>query len=152
MAFLNRAGLLKKRQMKVVRVDLEDDEFVFVKQMNGTARDKFEQSLSEAVKKKDGTTEYERRIEMFRAKLAVCTLCDEHGELLLTNDDIELLSDNMTAASLDAIVTKAQEMNKISEKDKENLVKNSAAVPSGDSISGSAENSDMGIQTSSLPN
>ena len=152
MAFLNRDGLLKKRQMKVVRVDLEDDEYVFVKQMNGTARDKFEQSLSEAVKKKDGTTEYERRIDNFRAKLAVCTLCDEYGVLILSKDDIETLSDNMTAAALDAIVTKAQELNKISEKDKENMVKNSAAVPSGDSISDSAGNSDTGTPTSSLPN
>ncbi len=149
MAFLNRAELLKKRQMKIVRVDLEDDDFCFVKQMNGTARDKFEQSLSEAVKKKDGTIEYERRIDMFRAKLAVCTLCDEYGELMLSNDDVELLSDNMTAAALDAIVTKAQELNKISEKDKENMVKNSAAVPSGDSTSGSAGNSDSVIPITS---
>jgi hypothetical protein len=149
MAFLNRDGLLKKRQMKIVRVDLEDDEYVFVKQMNGTARDKFEQSLSEAVKKKDGTTEYERRIDNFRAKLAVCTLCNEYGELLLSKDDIELLSDNMTAAALDAITTKAQELNKISEKDKEAMVKNSVAVPSGDSTSGSVENSDSATPTNS---
>ena len=135
--------------MKIEKVDLEGGEYVFIKQMNGTARDRFEQSLSEAVKKKDGTTEYERRIDNFRAKLAVCTLCDEGGNLLLTNDDVGILSDAMSSAILEVIVNKAQEMNKITDTDKENMVKNSVAAPSGSSISGSVENSGTPIPITS---
>lgn len=124
MAFLNRDGLLKKQALKVEKVELDNEEHVFIKQMSGKARDRFEQSLSKIVKKKDGSTEYERLLDDFRAKLACCTLCDEDGSLLLTMDDAPLLSENMSAARLELIVNKAQEMNKISQEDKENLTKN----------------------------
>ena len=141
MGFLNKEGLLKKQKLKIVRVDLDNGEFVFVKQMNGTARDRFERTLSVEVKNEEGATEYQRALGNFRAKLAVCTLSDEKGNLLLKEEDVESLSDNMSAGRLELIVNKAQELNKISDKDKDNLVKNSSAVPSGASISDSAENS-----------
>jgi len=141
MGFLNKEGLLKKQKLKIVRVDLDNGEFVFVKQMNGTARDRFERTLSVEVKNEEGATEYQRALGNFRAKLAVCTLSDEKGNLLLKEEDVESLSDNMSAGRLELIVNKAQELNKISDKDKDNLVKNSSAVPSGASISDSVENS-----------
>jgi hypothetical protein len=70
--------------------------------------------------------------------LAVCTLCDEQGNALLLPGDYPALSQAMSAAKLEKIVTEAQKLNKISEEDKEALVKNSEAVPDGNSISDSA--------------
>ena len=117
---LNREKLLKKEVLDVVKVDLGKDEFVFVRQMTGRERDKFEHSIISVTE--DG--KMDRKMEDFRAKLAVCTVCDEKGVLSLEPTDYTLLSQNMTAARLEKIVNVAQELNKITEEDKEGLVKN----------------------------
>ena len=122
---LNRESLLKREQFEIVKVDLDNDDFVYVRQMSGRERDIFEQSIIRAIKDGDGkVTGYENVPEDFRAKLSVCTLCDEQGTLLLRPEDAALLSQNMTAKSLEKIINVAQPLNKISEKDKKELEKN----------------------------
>lgn len=121
---LDRKSLLTKAKFKVEKVILDDGNFVYVMQMSGQGRDRFEQSLIKEVKK-GKTVEYERALTDFRAKLAVNTLCDESGELLLQANDYGTLSRHMTAANLEKIVNAAQKLNAITEEDKENLVKNS---------------------------
>lgn len=130
MECLNRADLLRKEELKTEKVDLTDGEFVFVRQMTGRERDRFEQSLRKEVKTKEGI-DFETSMEDFRAKLAVNTLCDEEGNNLLQPEDYDLLSQNMSAARLEEIINKAQELNKISNKDKDALVKNSEADQKG---------------------
>lgn len=132
MGLLNREGLLKKEELKVQKIDLGDDDYVFIRQMTGRERDRFDQSLIQEKKDRRGNTTYERRLGDFRAKLTVCTVCDETGNLLLTWDDVSTLSKNMSAARLEKIVNEAQELNRISEEDKENLVKNSEDVQADD--------------------
>lgn len=132
MGLLDRDGLLKKEELKVQKVDLGDGDFVFIRQMTGRERDRFDQSLIQEKKDRRGNTTYERRLGDFRAKLTVCTVCDEAGNLLLTWEDVNTLSKNMTAARLEKIVNEAQELNRISEEDKENLVKNSGDVQADD--------------------
>jgi hypothetical protein len=123
---LDRAALLTKEKLEVVKVDLGNDEFVYVRQMTGHERDAFEQSLLKKNRDSKGTViGYEQATEDFRAKLAVLTICDENGTLLLTPGDFKVLSMSMSAKRLETIINKAQELNKISEEDKENLVKNS---------------------------
>jgi len=138
MKALNRDALLQKEELQIERVDLDKGAFVFVRQMTGRERDRFDQSLMQEVKDRSGNKTYERNLSDFRAKLAVSTLCDDKGVNLLTHEDIATLSQNMSAARLEKIVTKAQELNKITEEDKENLVKNSEGDPVADSISDSA--------------
>lgn len=138
---LDRSKLLAKQELQVKKVDLGNDEYVYVRQMTGRERDKFEQSL--ITEKKDAKGEftgYDRNVEDFRAKLSVMTICDEKGELLLQPGDYALLSSNMSAARLEKIVNEAQELNKISEEDKENLVKNLGGDQVASSSSDSAEN------------
>jgi len=137
MNVLKREDLLKKEVLQIEQVDLGKDEFVFVRQMTGRERDRFEQSLLIEIKGKGGTATYERSLEDFRAKLAVNTVCDAEGKNLLKPDDYSILSQNMSAARLELIINKAQELNRISEEDKEDMVKNSDAVQSDASISGS---------------
>ncbi|MFA5935004.1 MAG: hypothetical protein WC827_03915 [Candidatus Paceibacterota bacterium] len=122
---LDRKALLKKEELQVVQVNLGKDEYVYVRQMTGRERDTFEQSLVKEVKDKEGNvTTYDRSLQDFRAKLAVCTLCNEKGESLLEPGDYEVLSMSMSAARLEKIVNEAQKINKISEEDKEALTKN----------------------------
>jgi hypothetical protein len=122
MGFLDKAALLKKEELEVVKVDLGKGDFVFVRQMTGRERDKFEQSLIKENKNVEGG--FEKALEDFRAKLAVCTVCDEDGKLVLSPSDAPILSQMMSAARLEKIVNTAQDMNKITEEDKENIVKN----------------------------
>lgn len=137
MALLNREALLKKETLKIEKVVLGDD-FVYVRQMTGRERDRFEASILRDVKDTEGKTiDVMQNMEDFRAKLAVNTLCDEQGNLLLEPQDYGILSQHMSAAKLCRIVEAAQELNKISEKDKEALVKNSKKGREGGSSSAS---------------
>jgi len=134
-ALLNREGLLVKEKLEIVKVDLGDDTHVFVREMSGRERDTFERSLYFVSEDKKGEVKLEKRLGDFRAKLAVNTVCDEEGVLLLKPDDYEKLSINMSASKLERIVNVAQPLSKISDEDKEELVKNLEAAPSGSSIS-----------------
>lgn len=135
---LNRANLLKKEPVKVVKVDLGEEEFVYVRQMSGRERDTFEQSLLKETKDKNGTvTGYDRSLVDFRAKLAVLTICDEEGTAILQPNDYETLSINMSARRLEKIVNEAQKLNAVTDDDKEALVKNS----DGDQIAASTSDS-----------
>jgi hypothetical protein len=141
MGQLNREVLLSKEVLKIEKVDLDGGDFVFVTQMTGRERDNFEQSLIKKLRDKKGTvTGFEQVTEDFRAKLAVCTVCDEQGVLIFQPNDWSTLSQNISAARLEKIVNAAQKLNAISEEDKENLVKNSEPEPENNSNSASAGN------------
>jgi len=121
---LDRKTLLKKEELEIKKVDLGKGEIVFVRQMTGRERDTFEQSLLKKIEKPGMAVAYEQSLTDFRAKLAVCTLCDQDGKSLLRPDDFELLSQNMSAYRLEQIVNAAQSINAISEADKAALVIN----------------------------
>ena len=140
MAFLKRTDLLKKEKLTIEKVYLGEEDFVFVRQMTGRERDRFEQSLMKEVEGKKGRKTLERSLDDFRAKLAVNTACDAQGTNIFEPNDYETLSQNMSAARLEKIVNKAQELNHISEEDKEDLVKNLEDGQSEDSTSDSAVN------------
>jgi uncharacterized Fe-S radical SAM superfamily protein PflX len=140
MALLTKQDLLKREILEVKKVDLGKGDFVYVRQMMAYERDKFEQSLRRETKDAKGNTNFELSLENFRAKLAVCTICDEKGDLILTSEDYPVLSRSMSAARMEKIIEIAQTLNAITEKDKEELVKNSDAGQAGSSSSASAEN------------
>ena len=125
MALMDRKKLLAKEELEVVKVDLGDGEHVFVRQMTGRERDRFEQSILKVVRDSRGMmVAYEQNLDDFRAKLAVNTLCDEKGNNLLKPEDIGTLSQNMSAKRLELIVNVAQRLNRITDEDKEELLKN----------------------------
>lgn len=123
--FLDRDQGLKKEKLEIVQVDLGDGVFVNVRQMTGRERDMFERTIMKQVRDSKGQfTGMETVLEDFRAKLAVCTVCDEEGTLIFKPGDFEQLSQNMSASRLEKIINAAQKLNAISEEDKEGLVKN----------------------------
>jgi hypothetical protein len=136
MKFLNREALLKKEDLEIVEVDLGKGECIFVRQMTGFERDLFERSIIEM--KDDGKVE--RKTDAFRAKLAVCTVCDDQGKLLFKPADITVLNRSMSAARLEKIVEVAQRLNKITAEDQEELVKNSEGGQTASSTSDSVKN------------
>lgn len=126
MGLLSKEKLLKRGKLEIVKVDLNEGDFVYVRQMTGRERDQWEGSLLREVKDKKGNVvNYERALGDFRAKLAVNTVCDEKGKLLLGMEDYATLSQNMSAKLLEKIITVAQKLNSITEEDKEELIKNS---------------------------
>ena len=136
---LSREKLLEKQHLEVVKVDLGDDVHVFVRQMTGHERDEFERSLVHRFKDAKGKYDYDMRLDDYRSKLAVHTVCDDTGKLLLQSNDYKQLSTSISALRLEKIINEAQRINAITEEDKEGLVKNSDAVQDGSSSSDSVE-------------
>ena len=140
MKLLSRKELLAKQPLQVVKVELDNDEFVYVRQMTGRERDRFELTLNKDVKDDKGNlVDVVQDYEDFRAKLAVQTICNEDGELILQPEDYPILSQHMGIQQLDKIVKAAQKLNKISQADKEALTKNSGGGQAADSSSDSAK-------------
>jgi len=137
MGMLGRDKLLEKEELQIEKVNLDKGDFVYVRQMTGRERDRFEQSLMIESRNKEGQLEYTRNLSDFRAKLAATTLCDETGVNLLEQKDIPTLSQAMSAARLDKITTEAQKLNKITNEDRDNLIKNSEGGQTADSDSDS---------------
>ena len=139
MGFIDRKALLAPEVLKKDKVSLGLDDFVFVRQMTAHEHSRYEQTITrEVVDEKTGEISYTRSLDDLRAKLAVHTLCDEKGVLLLKPEDYPALSKSMSATTLDKIATAAQKLNKIGGAEKEELVKNSGAGTAGDSSSVSA--------------
>ena len=145
---LDRRKLLEREELERVKVEFEDGNYVFVRQMTGRERDNFEQSLIKETKDAKGVVvSYDRALGDFRAKLAVVTVCNEAGDMIFLPDDYGTLSKHMSAKKLELIVNKAQELNKITEEDKEAIVKNSVVGQADNSNSDSVENLDTVIPT-----
>ena len=137
MALLNREALLKKQALEITKVDLGDGDFVFVRQMTGRERDRFEASILQDVRDEAGkVVDVTQNLEDFRAKLAVYTLCDENGENIMEPGDYETLSQNIKASRLHKIVEVAQRLNRITEQDQKDMVKNLKKGREGGSSSG----------------
>lgn len=135
---LTRDDLLRKTELKKVEVKFNDGTSVYVREMTGHERDAFEKSITRV--KVQGTQVIQENIyDDFRAKLAVHTLCDDEGELLLKPGDVSVLSRNMSATKLMQIADAAAKINGITPEEKEDLVKNLKAGQTGDSSSDSAE-------------
>ena len=99
---------------------------VIVSEMNGTARDAWEQSLSA---RGEGQV-----LENPRARLVVATLLDESGKRIFSDSDVDLVG-TLSCFALDKVCSVAQRLNKLRAEDVEEAKGNSKADPSGDSIS-----------------
>ncbi len=116
---------------------------VFVRTMNGTERDAFEQDIiaarardAEQNEASDGVPNAAKsnsELVNIRARLAVKTVVDAQGNRLFTDNDAAALG-KKSGKALDRIFDVAQRLSGIGEKDVKELEGNSNAVPSGASI------------------
>lgn len=141
MNILSKEQLLSAPILAIKEVEISIGT-VLVREMTGYEKDVWEQSLMRQAPQgnKDGVTKMNLNLENFRAKLAVCTICDESGKLLFNMNDMITLSKALKASDMEKIVEAAQEINGISDKDKDEMLKNSEADPEESSNSSSAEN------------
>ena len=140
MGMLTREKGLEKEELKIEKVDLGDGDFTFVCQMCGREKDRWEQSLMKPkISTKGKIVDYVQDLEDYRAKLAVNTVCDEKGVKIFELSDTPTLSQNMGARKLELIVNAAQKLNKISDEDRDEMIKNSEGVQTEDSTSDSVE-------------
>ena len=139
--FLTKDLLLQRDDLKIEKVELTRG-YVFVREMTGSEKDRWEQSMLKQKPNgnKNAAVEYETTLEDFRAKLAVVTMCDADGNLLFEAKDIKALNKAMSATNMEKIVEVAQRLNAISQKDKDEILKNSEADQEDSSSSDSAEN------------
>jgi len=138
---LTREALLQRDDLKIEKVELTRGH-VFVREMTGHEKDVWEQSMLKQKPNGDRNkaVEYETTLEDFRAKLAVVTVCDAEGNLLFEPKDVKILNKMMSATNIERIVAVAQRLNAVTEKDKEDILKNSEADQEDSSNSASAEN------------
>jgi hypothetical protein len=136
---LTREALLQRNSLIIEKVELFKGH-VFVREMTGHEKDVWEQSLLKQKPNDDKTKqiEYETSLEDFRAKLAVVTVCDAEGNLLFQPEDAKTLNSVIKAKDIEKIVEVAQKLNAVTEKDKDNILKNSEADKENSSSSDSA--------------
>ena len=138
-AILTKDALLNERDdLQKEKVEL-DRGIVFVREMTARERNVWEQAILRRTVGGGGVSGYETTLDDFYGKLAVSTLCNESGELLFTIKDARALAEKLSATSMEKIVKVAQRLNAISEKDKEDLLKNLEAEEEDNSNSNSAE-------------
>lgn len=133
---LTRDDILQAQDMTIEKVEVPEwangkakDAFVYVRNMTGKERDAFEKTIVQQRGKKSVVN-----LENFRAKLFVHSVCDESGELLFTDQDIEALSAK-SAAPLQRVFDVASRLSAISGRDVEELTAELEENPSDGSVS-----------------
>lgn len=115
---LSRDQILAQSSLPIERVSAFGGE-VFVCTMSGLERDAFEVAY-EADRKAGKPVNV-------RGALAVRTLCDQQGNRLFTDDDLDAVS-GLSARELDKVFSVAQRLNGIGADDVKELEGNSAAT------------------------
>ncbi len=121
--FIDRKALLSKVALKIEKVDFGNGEFVYVKEMTGHERDTMEASFLKPIKKDGKVVDFETTQEDFRSKMAVLTVCDADGNLILQPNDWRELSKSISASKLIKIADAAAKLNAITPEDAEELSK-----------------------------
>lgn len=123
-------GLPKRPPERVDLPELGDGMCVYVRRMTSRERDDFETAIME----RRGKVR-ELNHKNLRARLvALCTV-DEHGNRLFTDADAEALGDK-EASIIDPIFAAAQRINALSQRDVEELEKNSEKTRGESSTAG----------------
>ena len=127
---LNKEQILAIRDIKIEELFVPEwDGSIYIKTMTAEERDKFE----EAIFIKDSG---KRKTDLsgLRAKMCAFVICDEEGNRLFSEAEVEALS-KKSAAALTRIFEKSQELSATREGDLEEMIKNSKSVQKEDSSS-----------------
>jgi len=114
--FLTKEQILNSDDLKKELVEFPEwGGEAFVRTLTGTERDLFE---SKIVGKNGGVN-----MENLRARLVSLTLVNEEGDRIFTDDDVKELG-RKSSSALSRAFNAAQKLNKITDDDVEELVKN----------------------------
>lgn len=113
---LDRVKILGQKRRKLKRVKVPKwGGHVWIRDMGGVGRDEFEVMT---------TLQGDMNLHNARAKLLAVTLCDKDGNFLFTPEDVEALGE-LDAESIAFLYNEASRLNFFSDKDIEELAKNS---------------------------
>ena len=121
---LTRDEFLSLPNDKVAQVPLSENHVIYVREMSGLDRERFELAC---YRRSESDELYSGR-----ALLTIFCACDESGNLLFTEDDLDAIS-RKPAALLDAIYQAAIELNALGRDRMLALVKNSETATDGGS-------------------
>jgi len=120
---LSKSKILSASDVKLEKVNVPEwGDDVFIKTLSGTERDMFEDAYSRD------------RMKNFRARFLTLTLCDEEGDRLFEDGDVELLG-KKSAVVLNRLFEKAWSLNAFRGEDVESLGKDSPSDQSDASTS-----------------
>ena len=120
---LNKAKILAAEDVKLDKVNVPEwGGDVFIKTLSGTERDAFEDAYSQD------------KMRQFRVRFLVLTLCDEKGERLFTDKEVDELG-RKSALVIARLFEKAWSLNALRSEDVDALGKDSASDQSGVSTS-----------------
>jgi hypothetical protein len=135
--FLTKEMLLEQKDVLAIeKVELLDNKgnvrgHVYVREMTAKEKNTWEMSLTKRLPslgtgKNKQVEQIVTNLEDYRAKLAICTICDENGnrQFEMNPKTIEALSSKLSASNMERIADIASKLNKITEADQEELVKN----------------------------
>lgn len=130
---LSREQILEADDLARELVNVEEwGGHVYVRALTGAERDAFEQSLvEERIVGRGRQRETTRTVNMrnARAKLCALTICDEQGERLFTDADVQDLG-KKSAAALTRVYEVAARLSGLTDEDMEELTGNSDDDPS----------------------
>lgn len=125
------------RRYEIVKVpELGEDAEVRVQSLTGAEWEEYENSLSQQIRRRDGTLEFRVNRRNRRAKLVAMCVVDEQGQLVFGQKDVVRLS-TMNAGALDRIYEVAERLSGKDEQAIEEAEEDFDDAPSGPSISGS---------------
>lgn len=119
--FLNKESILSFNDIKVEKVLIPEwDGFLYVRTISGADRDMWE----EWVKTENGIPlEGKLNFKNARAKFAVLVCCDEKGERIFNNTDVEQLT-KKSGSGLDRIFEAGSKINKMNQEALDETEKN----------------------------
>ena len=113
---LSKDQILNADDQKIEKVDVPEwGGEVCIKTMSGHQRDKYESDCIKASERKDFVN--------MRAKLAVLTICDEEGNLVFDEKEINSLT-RKSASALEKVFAASCKLNGITDDDVKELEKN----------------------------
>lgn len=121
---LSKAAILAAGDFKLEKVSVPEwGGDVYIKTITGLDRDRFEDGYSE------------QKMKNFRSRFLVLTLCDDRGDRLFTDAEVEELS-KKSSLVISRLFEKSWSLNAFTNEAVDELGNDSTAVPSGGSISG----------------
>lgn len=112
------------KKLKIVKVMINDEDYVFIKEFNGKTRDELTLSTMKQIQKGKEFV-IQSNYALFGAKLCALCLCDEAGNLLYTMEDYKHLAEVLPSSWVELISKEASILNGLSEREKAEEVKNS---------------------------
>lgn len=125
LVILGRTDLIKKQVLGTKLVDLGNGQGVYVKELSARDKNEYEETLLDKKSDGKGGIKFSQSLKNVLAKLVVWTACDEKGKLIFKPEEAATISHNMRASQMDKIANAAKKLNKLTNKDMEELTKNS---------------------------